>query len=120
LSKFFFLPFYVTSSGFELRLIIFFSLLRLQFFFMFSQFFIFFGLPNTVSLTSHYCAWGRARKRPPTRSTAARQVSNAHERYLVTNQNNWFRPFLGQTYLLESLFSDIFREQLGFSARGVW
>ena len=41
----FFLAFYVTSSGFELRLIIFFSLLRLQFFFMFSQFFIFLVCP---------------------------------------------------------------------------
>ena len=31
--------------------------------------------------------WGWAIKRPRTRSTAARQVSNAHERDLVTNQN---------------------------------
>jgi len=47
----------------------------------------FFGLPNTVSLRSHYCTWGRAIKRPRTRSAAARQVSDAHEQYLVTNQN---------------------------------
>jgi len=46
------------------------------------------------------------KKRPRSRSTAARQVSKAHERDLVTNQNVWFRPFLGQTYLLESLFHD--------------
>jgi len=54
-------------------------------------------------------------KHPRTRSTAARQVSNAHERDLVTNQNVEFRPFLGQTYLLESLFPDPVREQLGIS-----
>ena len=114
---YFFLPFHVTSSGFELRLII--SLLRLQFFLCFHNS-LFFGLLNTVSLRSHYCAWGRALKRPRTRSTAARQVSNAHERDLVTNQNVQFRPFLCQTYLLESLFSDPVREQLGISASGDW
>jgi len=32
-------------------------------------------------------------KRPRTRSAAARQVSNAHERDLVTNKNVWFKPF---------------------------
>ena len=42
-------------------------------------------------------------KRPRTRSTAARQVGNAYERDLVTNQNVQFRPFASQTYLLESL-----------------
>jgi len=47
-------------------------------------------------------------KRPRTKSTAARQVSNVHERDLVTNHNVLFRPFLGQTYLLESIFSDAF------------
>jgi len=59
-------------------------------------------------------------KRPQTRSTAAREVSNTHERDLVTNQNVYFRPFLGQTYLLESLFFDPVREQLGISASGDW
>jgi len=83
----FFLPLYVTSSGFELRLNFFVCFIVYRFFFMFSQFFIFFGLPNTVSLRSHYCAWGRAIKRPRTKSTAVRQVSNVHERDLVTNQN---------------------------------
>ena len=42
---------------------------------MFSQFFIFCGLPNTVSLRSHYCAWGRAIKRPRTRCAGTRQVA---------------------------------------------
>jgi len=45
-------------------------------------------------------------KRPRTKSTAARQVSNVHERDLVTNHNVLFRPFLGQMYLLESIFPD--------------
>jgi len=61
----------------------------------------------------------RAIKRPRTRSTAARQVSNAHERDLVTNQNVQFRPFLGQTYLLESLFFSIqFASSWGSAATG--
>jgi len=51
-------------------------------------------------------------KRLRTRSTIARQVSNAHERELVTNQNIWFRSFIGQMYLLESLFSNPVREHL--------
>jgi len=46
----------------------------------------------------------RAIKRQRTRSAAVCPVSNAHERDLVTNQNVWFRPFLGQKYLLERLF----------------
>ena len=59
----------------------------------------------------------RALKRPRTKSTTARQVSNAYERDLVTNQNVQFRPFLGQTYLLESLFFPIqFTSSWGFQA----
>jgi len=58
-------------------------------------------------------------KRPRTRFAAAHQVSNAHKWDLVTNQNVQFRPFLGQTYLWESLFFfDPVREQLGISASG--
>jgi len=85
-SLFFFLPFYFTSSGFELCLIIVFASSFTIFFHIFTILY-FFGLPNTVSLRFHYYAWGRAIKRPRTRSTAACQVSNAHERDLVTNQN---------------------------------
>ena len=66
------------------------------------------------------CVLLSAIKRPRRRSAAARQVSNAHERHLVTNQNVYFRPFLGQTYLLESVFFlDPVRE-LGISASGDW
>jgi len=72
---------------------------------MFPQFFIFCGLPKTVSLGFHYCAWGRVIKRPRTTSAATHQVSNTHKRDHVTNQNVEFRPFLGQTYLLKSIFS---------------
>jgi len=57
-------------------------------------------------------------KRTRTRSAAARQVSKAHERHLVTHLKVKFGPFLGQTYLLESLFSDPVRERLGISASG--
>jgi len=84
---------YIFSSPSTLRPVVlscvwyFFSASSFIIVFMFSQFFGFFGLPNTVSLRSQYCAWGRAIKRPRTRSTAARQMSNAHERDLVTNQN---------------------------------
>jgi len=53
----------------------------------------FIGFAHTVSPRSHYCAWGRAIQRPRTRSAAARQVSNAHERDLVTYNNVYFRPF---------------------------
>ena len=86
ITLFFFLPFYFTSSGFELCLIIVFASSFTIFFHIFTILY-FFGLPNTVSLRFHYCPWGRAIKRPRTRSTAACQVSNAHERDLVTNQN---------------------------------
>jgi len=61
--------------------------LFINLFFMFSQFFVFFNLPNTVSLRSHYCAFGREIYRPRTRSAAVRQVSNANERDLDTNAN---------------------------------
>ena len=59
-------------------------------------------------------------QRPRTRSAAARQTSNTHERDLVTNQNVLFRPCLGQTYLLESLFPDLVREQLAICDGGDW
>jgi len=84
---------------------------------VFSHFFFFWVAQYCLSKIPH-CAWWRAIKRPRTRPTAARQVSNVHERDLVTNQNVKFRPLLGQTYLLESLFSDPVREQLGISASG--
>jgi len=47
-------------------------------------------------------------------------LSNAHERDLVTNKNVEFRSFLGQTYLLESLFPNPVREQLEISDSGDW
>jgi len=61
------------QGGFELRLITFSPLLYLYFFHV-CTILHFFGLPNTVSLRSHYCVWGRVIiKRPPTRSAAARE-----------------------------------------------
>jgi len=38
-------------------------------------------------IVKQLASWDEAMKRPRTRSTAARQVGNAHERDLVTNQN---------------------------------
>ena len=91
------------SGGFELRLIILFPLLCLQFFTCFHNS-LFFGLHNTVSLRSHYCAWGRAIKRPRTRSAAARQVSNAHERDLVMNLTFSLGPFQVKRTFLKVFF----------------
>jgi len=48
-------------------------------------------------------------QRPRTRSAAARQMSNAHERDRVTNENVRFRPCLGQPYIFESLSFDSVR-----------
>jgi len=109
--------FYVSSGAFELRLIIF-SCFFVEICFSFMN--SLFGLPNTVSPKSHYCAWGRAIQRPRTRYAAARQVSNAHERDLVTNNNVYFRPFQFKTYLLNSCFSDPVRGQPAISASGDW
>ena len=41
--------------------------------------------PRSFWCGSHYCVRGRAIQRPRTKSAAARQLSNAHERDLVTN-----------------------------------
>jgi len=62
--------------------------------------------------------WKRAIKSPRTRSAAARQVSNAYERDLATNENIQFRPLLSQTYLLESLFLDPVRSGPGDAFHG--
>jgi len=45
-----------------------------------------FNLKTCVNMNTTYTL-EKAIKRPRTRSAAARQVSNAHERDLITNQN---------------------------------
>jgi len=90
----------------ELRLIFPASLFIYFFVLKFSPFFIFLLVCNTVSLRYHHCAWWRAIQCPRTRSTAARQVSNAQKRYLVNNKNVQFRSFISQPYILESLSSN--------------
>jgi len=54
---------------------------------LFTIFTFFVGLPNTVSLRLQYFAWEKAIQRPRTRSAAACHATNAHDRYLVANEN---------------------------------
>jgi len=62
------------------------------------------GADSDKAPTNKICRRASSEQRPRTRS--------------CYKSERLVRPFLGQTYLLESLFSDPVREQLGISASG--
>ena len=74
------------SGGFELRFTIFFRFFVYNFFHVFTILHFFWFAQYCLSKIPLLCM-GENDKRPRTRYTTARQVSNAHERDLVTNQN---------------------------------
>jgi len=99
---YFFFPFHVTSCGFELRLILFFAS-SFTIFFMFSQFFVFWFAQYCLSKIPLLCM-GESDK-APTNKIYRRASSEQHPRTRSCHESErLFRPFLGQTYLLESLF----------------
>ena len=115
----FFLPFYVTSSGLSCVWWIFLPSLFTIIFHVFTVLYFLWFAQYCLSKIPLLCM-GYSDK-TPTNKIWSSALSEQRPRTRSCHKSErlvW--PFLGQTYLLESLFPDPVREQLGILASGDW